>query len=190
MLIPILRLVLIYVVLTLVVVGVFNRDSLMRLLRDDPPAVAAPSLAPAAPITAAPAPVMSAPAPSASIAQPQTPVVETPPATAATEAATEADLAIAINAARVSYWAGDVAGARAQLIALAGAHPDNADLRGELGNLYFSQRDYPSAATAYLEAADLLIAQERHARASGLLPVLQQIDPQKAATLAARLQNR
>jgi hypothetical protein len=189
MLIPILRLVLIYVVLTLVVVGVFNRDSLMRLLRDDPPAVAAPSLAPAAPAPAAPAPVMSAPAAPAPIAQPQSPAVETPPATAVTEV-TEADLATAINAARVSYWAGDVAGARAQLIALAGAHPDNADLRGELGNLYFSQRDYPSAATAYLEAADLLIAQERHARASGLLPVLQQIDPQKAATLAARLQNR
>lgn len=185
MLIPILRLVLIYVVLILAVVGVFNRDSLMRLLRDDPPAVAAPSLAPAAP-----APVMSAPA---APAQLETPVVETPvttEVTEATEAATEADLAIAINAARVAYWAGDVAGARAQLIALAGAHPDNADLRGELGNLYFSQRDYPAAATAYLEAADLLIAQERHARASGLLPVLQQIDPQKAATLAARLQNR
>ncbi|TYB81394.1 hypothetical protein [Maritimibacter fusiformis] len=186
MLMPILRLVLIYLVLTLAVVGVFKRDNLMRLVAGDLPAAETPAPMPR-PAVAAPA----APAPSP--AQPATPVAApTPAVQPATQpdTVTEADLATAINAARAAYWAGDIAGARAQLIALAGAHPDNPDLKGELGNLHFSQRDYPAAATAYLEAANLLIAQDQFARAGGLLPVLRQIDPGKAETLAARLQNR
>lgn len=183
MLMPILRLVLIYLVLTLAVVAVFNRDSLMRLATGDPPAAeAVPTPRPA--VAAVPIPKPAQPAAPVAVPDPA-PQPVAPPAAVA-----EADLAPAINAARAAYWAGDIAGARAQLIALAGAHPDNPDLKGELGNLHFSQRDYPAAATAYLEAANLLIAQDQFARAGGLLPVLRQIDPVKAETLAARLQNR
>ncbi|HCQ65377.1 MAG TPA: hypothetical protein DIU07_09575 [Rhodobacteraceae bacterium] len=101
-----------------------------------------------------------------------------------------AALAEAISAARAAYWSGDIEGARAGMTALAEAHPDNPDVAGELGNLAFALRDYPAAAEAWHRAGLLLIARGESARVMSFLPFLQSIAPDKAAELAARLQER
>ncbi len=221
MLMPILRLVLIYVALSLAVVAVFNRDKLARLVSGDmpaevaaapaavaaaPAAVAAAPAQPQAPVTPGPAAPMAAPArtspqpvPGAlqtpqplSAPQATTPGTASPAVPAAQPATGGAapDLAEALNAARNLYWSGDIAEAGAQLTALAAAHPDNADLHGELGNFRFANRDYAGAAEAYLRAGELLIAEGRSGQAASLVPVLGQIAPDKAQALATLLQNR
>ncbi|GGD43493.1 hypothetical protein [Sinisalibacter lacisalsi] len=214
MLMPILRLVVIYVVLILAVLAVFNRDKLGRLVFGDSPAeVSAAPAAPAAPMQpAAPAQPLAAaqtvPAPTASASQsqpappPAPGVLQTPQAAPAAPApsapapqsapagGTDPDLSEALNAARAAYWAGDIAGAGDRLAALVAAHPDNPDLLGELGNFRFASRDYEAAAAAFLRAGELLIAEGRAGQAAGLLPVLGQIAPDKAQALATRLQNR
>lgn len=220
MLMPILRLVLIYVVLIIAVLAVFNRDKLARLVSGDPPAVAAPAPhAPAQPEAPAPsaAPTMPSaaaapPTPAQPAAPPAPGVLQTPqaapaqqpapaPQPAAPETAPQSappqapgslapDLAEALNAARSAYWSGDIAGAGAQLAALAAAHPDNADLHGELGNFRFANRDYTGAAEAFLRAGELLIGEGRSGQAASLMPVLGQIAPDKAQALATLLQNR
>ncbi len=101
-----------------------------------------------------------------------------------------AALAEAIGTARAAYWAGDIEGARAGMNALAEAHPDNPDVAGELGNLAFALRDYPAAAEAWHRAGLLLIDRGENARVMSFLPFLQSIAPDKAAELAARLQER
>lgn len=206
---PILRLVMIYLVLALVVVGVFNRDRLIALFGDEPAqAVAsepvpeteqAAPVEPAAPATTAEATTPAEPAASGNVpyvlqtpsspmpaAQPQA----HPPAAPSTSAPGDEDLAVAVNAAREVYWSGDLAGAEARLTALAESHPDNADLQGELGNFYFTQRNYPAAATAFLRAGEILVSEGRYAQAAALLPVLGQIDYEKAQLLAQKLQSQ
>jgi hypothetical protein len=221
---PILRLVVIYLLLILAVVAVFNRDKLGRLVFGDPPAEAATvqtppgqpaaPAQPTAPTAANPAPAPSAapaapsPVPAAPMAPAQSApgILQTPQATPAPAPAQPApafptpspepggalapDLAEALDAARRAYWAGDIAEAGDQLAALAAAHPANPDLHGELGNFRFANRDYAGAAEAFLRAGELLIAEGRYAQASGLVPVLRQIAPDKAQALATRLQNR
>jgi len=212
MLAPILRLVLTYVVLIAAVLAVFNREKLAGLFAggDDP----APAVVAAPQAAAAPAPILTPPAASAPAAPEdtmpvygsdlQTPVAAPQPSAVAPTpaptpapapetpqaATTQTAIAAAVNAARGAYWAGDAEGAKAQMLALARAHPDNADLLGELGNLYFYLRDYPAAADAWYRAGLLLIEQGQWPAQRGFLPSLGMIDPEKAADLAARGQGR
>lgn len=91
---------------------------------------------------------------------------------------------------RTAYWAGDIESARSQAAALAAAHPDNPEVAGELGNLAFALRDYPAAAEAWTQAGLILIERGEPARVISFLPILQSIAPDKAAALAAQLQER
>lgn len=276
MLMPVFRLVVIYVALALVVVGVFNRDKLMQLVSGQSPAQSeaqadAPSAAPAgatdapaatAQATPQPAPQSTAPAqgqgfvqgngmgngqgngqgngmgngqgngqgngmrngqgfgqgqaaglqtpvaPGAGQQAPQgfvRPLQPTPPqmqpmpgqqaqmqpqmqpGAQGGPQAVDPELAEAVNAARQAYWSGDQAGAQAQLEELVAAHPDNADLMGELGNFHFSAQHYPEAAEAYEAAGKLLAEQGRGQQAMSLLPVLARLDPARAQALAETL---
>ncbi|MCB1331733.1 MAG: hypothetical protein KDK28_20710, partial [Maritimibacter sp.] len=99
-------------------------------------------------------------------------------------------LADEIAAARASYWAGDIEGARARMVALSEANPEDPDVAGELGNLAFALRDYPAAAEAWHRAGLLLIERGEGARVMSFLPFLQSIAPDQAAELAGRLQER
>jgi len=194
MIAPILRLVLIYFALIAGVLAVFNRETLAGLLSGGggAPATVAATV-PAAPMpiapTPTPAPVFgSAPAPEA-IAPPP---AEAPAANLAPAAGANAALAIAtaVNTARAVFWSGDIEGARAQVQALVRAHPANADLLGELGNLHFALRDYPAAADAWYRAGLMLLDQGQGPGRRGFLQALSTIDPEKAADLAARAQGR
>ncbi len=164
------------------------------------PAAEAPAPAPEAPATAqpaadpAPAPATTAPA-AAPAPAPQAPAEPAAPATArdmaaAPHGADDTALAEALAAMRAAYWGGDLDAARAQAEALAAAHPDNPEIAGELGNLAFAQRDYPAAAEAWHKAGLMLIERGEAARVMSFNPILQSIDPDKAAELAARVQER
>lgn len=227
MLMPILRLVLIYALLIMAVVGVFNRDTLMLLAFGEktsrmpaaeaspaPAATATAEVRPAAqpepakvvapvypPVektvsaetdaTAAPAPAPSAPGTSG-IASLQTPVA-TPQAAAPQPVAEALPPAVPsgeLDAARRAYWTGNFDEAETLLTQLTKASPENPDLFGELGNFHFSQGHQAEAAAAFHRAGELLVEQGRAPQAMSLLAVLQQLDPEKAAQLAARTQSR
>ncbi|GKY87499.1 hypothetical protein [Sinisalibacter aestuarii] len=208
---PILRLVVTYLVLIAAVVAVFNRDRLGAVFGGDdaPPVAVAPTAPAPAPEPAQPAPVTEAPAqapvpqepvygsdlqmpsaaPAPQAAAPQA-AAEPSPMQAPAAPATDAAVAGAINAARQAYWSGDIEGARAQMQALAAAHPESIEIAGELGNLHFALQDYPAAAEAWHRAGLLMIGAGQGPRLMSLLPGLRSIDPDKAADLAARLQGR
>ncbi len=92
-----------------------------------------------------------------------------------------------LEAARRAYWNGDQAGAETAYLALVKIAPDNADVLGELGNLYYGQRRYSAAAEYYHRAALQLLKEGDMGRVNALVGVLQSIAPQKAADLRARL---
>lgn len=194
MIAPILRLVVIYLALIVAVLAVFNRETLAGLLSGGggAPATVAATV-PAAPIPAAPPPTPAPGFGSASTAPAAiAPPPEAPAAMPAPTAGTDAALAIAtaVNTARAAFWAGDIEGARAQVQALVRAHPANADLLGELGNLHFALRDYPAAADAWYRAGLMLLDQGQGSGRGGFLQALSTIDPEKAADLVARAQGR
>ena len=123
-----------------------------------------PAAVPAAPApAAAPAP-MAAPAPAAAPAQ-------------------AADLRQGWMQARRAYAMGDLAGAVAAYEALVFQFPAEADVMGELGNLYMLQGRQADAANAFYEAGQRLLAGPNKVRAQALVPMLNQIDRAKGEAL-------
>ncbi|HHS93911.1 MAG TPA: hypothetical protein ENK63_01010 [Rhodobacterales bacterium] len=220
MITPILRLVLIYFALIAALVAVFNRDRLTGLFGGGEAAVTATEASAPQPKAYTPVAPPVNPGPEAPVApaadmpvygsdlqaplagdtpqsqpqqQPQAqPQPQPQPQTSAPSegANAQAAIAAALNAARGAYWRGDVEGAKAQMLALTRAHPQNVDLQGELGNLYFYLRDFPAAAEAWHRAGVLLIEQGGAPQSRGFMQALGMIDPEKAADLAARAQGR
>ncbi len=90
-----------------------------------------------------------------------------------------------LAAARKAYWTGDLAGSGALYAALAKASPDNPDINGEFGNILFAQRRFDEAADAYLITGKLLVESGQAQQIQPIIAVLQNIAPQKAATLRA-----
>lgn len=112
--------------------------------------------------------------PNAALLDSETPVVTSQPD----------DINLLLKQARDAYWQGNYAKARLayqKVIALA----DDSDPApyGELGNVYFAQKDLAAAAEAYSEAAYRLLAQGRVDEASHLLLVLKDLDEDKALEL-------
>ena len=60
---------------------------------------------------------------------------------------------------------------------------DNVDAYGELGNVYFNQGKNEQAASAYFEAAAILVRQGQVNRARSLLGLLRHLDKSKASEL-------
>lgn len=135
--------------------------------------VPAPAPGPVAPV--APTPSVEA----TSVATAATTPVVSPP----TDTSTKGSLAVLLKQARDAYWDGDYATAEQayeQAIALAGDDPAP---YGELGNVYFAQRDLAAAADAYSAAAHRLLTQGRTEEARHLMLVLKGLDEQKAIEL-------
>lgn len=238
MIMPFLRLVLIYVAVAAAAVVFFNRDSVLPMvgwpwfgsessevaISDTPAAYpdavavedteTAPAPAPQAVIdeepqekaptetastqplqqpVAEPSPPTAEPAAQPAPAKPA-PAAAVQPAPAAPATATDkpqttaqsaSDLEAQRNEARQAYWNGDRAKTERLYKAMAAANPENVDILGELGNLYFSQRRYDEAATYYHMAAKQLISDGQTPKAMGLINVLQSIAPAKASELRA-----
>jgi TolA-binding protein len=211
MIMPFLRLVAIYIVVILAAVLFFNRNTVMPLLgfggdNDTPvmqteaatgtPVAEAISEAPkpvarpepqtiVQPVAEAPAPQQPPKYPTADTAQIVTPTAQ--PAAPAPAAKPAANLESRLKQARQAYWSRDMAGAEARYKGLVNDFPDNADIKGELGNLYYAQRRNSEAAEMYHQAGLQLIKDGNPQQVMLLIGVLQAIAPAKATDLRQRL---
>jgi tetratricopeptide (TPR) repeat protein len=66
---------------------------------------------------------------------------------------------------------------------------DNFDAYGELGNVYFNQGKKQQAASAYFEAAAILIKKGQVNRAQSLMGLLRHLDKAKAEELQALIES-
>ncbi len=211
MIMPFLRLVAIYIVVILAAVLFFNRNTVMPLLgfggEDDTPVVQTetatgtpvaeaisetpkPVARPDAqaivqPVAEAPATQQPPKYPTAETAQIVTPTAQ--PAAPAPSAKPAINLESRLKEARQTYWNRDMAGAEARYKGLVNDFPDNADIKGELGNLYYAQRRNAEAAEMYHQAGVQLIKDGNTGQVMLLIGVLQAIAPAKAADLRQRL---
>ena len=231
MIMPFLRLVIIYIVVILGAVLVFKRDSVMSLLGMSW-GTAQTEIMAEAPATPIETPVAAGEAETAAEAgaktpaEPATPEAEQPPKypteqTAQTTAPTTAqptaqptaptprptqaktqtqtqtqtpsqapsanDIQPRLEAARNAYWSRDLKGAEALYKSLIADAPTNADIKGELGNLYYGMRRMNEAADMYHKAGLQLIADGNKRQIMPLIGVLQSIAPDKANDLRSRL---
>lgn len=151
-----------------------------------PASVAAPAPAPAA----APAPVMSpAPAAPPQAATEATPVGVMPPPTAQPGSAPA--LGDALRAgwieARRAHVSGNIEDAERRYKALMRDFPDEPDLAGELGNIYYAQGKNDSAADMFMEAGQRMLRGPNPERAGILLGILNRLDQNKASALRKAL---
>jgi len=124
-----------------------------------------------------------------------TPALQTPTPVAAEEGAAAAvpaavggkkvdDLDARLAAARKAFWSGETETAEKIYLQLAAAYPDNADIRGELGNLYYNAVRMKDAARMYFEAGKILRKSGQSARLGAVIAALRGISPDLAAQLA------
>jgi len=212
MIMPFLRLVIIYIIVILAAVLFFKRDSVMSLLgmssNSDKAAIVAPAEEPAQ--TPVPETASNLVTPVANEAEPNTATTETtqtteaaqpskypteetaqivasPTPTATSAETTADDIQTRLTEARQAYWNRDMAGAEARYKGLLNDAPDNADIKGELGNLYFAQRRMNEAADMYHQAGLQLIKDGNPQQVMSLIGVLQPIAADKASDLRTRL---
>jgi len=110
-----------------------------------------------------------------------------PVAAADSGAAGESGFRSQLEQARQHYWRSDMSAAEQAYRGLTESHPERAEVWGELGNLFFSQREMVQATDAYYRAIDLLIEQGDAERARQLLGTMYQLDANKADELDAQL---
>jgi tetratricopeptide (TPR) repeat protein len=92
-----------------------------------------------------------------------------------------------LTSAREAFGNGDIDGAVASYNDVIKSHANNADARGELGNVYYLTGRLPEAAQAYYDAANLLLDKKEFDRVEPLLPVIAQINPMMADELIYKL---
>jgi len=85
--------------------------------------------------------------------------------------------------AREEYHRGNIEGSISNYQQVIANSNDNYDAYGELGNVYLSRGKYREAASAYFEAASILVKLGQPGRASSLLPMLERLDRTKAEEL-------
>ena len=90
--------------------------------------------------------------------------------------------------ARLAFHRGDQDAAIASYEALIEQQQDHFDALGELGNIYYLQRDWKRAADAWYRAALAMLDQGDRMRAGEMVSLLRPIDGQKAYELDRQLQ--
>jgi len=101
--------------------------------------------------------------------------------------ASESDFQSQLEQARQHYWSRDIPAAEQAYRCLTESYPERAEVWGELGNLFYSQREMVQATDAYYRAIELLIEQGGAERARQLLGAMYQLDADKANELETRL---
>jgi len=135
---------------------------------------------------APPQAIMQQPPARPPMTQPVTPARE--PMPAGPSAATVADKPASSTrelwiSAREEYHRGNIEGSISNYQQVIANSNDNYDAYGELGNVYLSRGQYREAASAYFEAASILVKLGETGRARSLLPMLERLDRNKAAEL-------
>lgn len=93
-----------------------------------------------------------------------------------------------LQQARQAYWARDFATAVAAYQKLLDADPENPDLYGELGNVYYSMGEWQAAGQAYYAAAQRLLARGQTQQIGYLLHVLEGLDRDLADQLRKQIE--
>ncbi len=106
-------------------------------------------------------------------------------APAPTPAPAQDDLVTRWTKAREVFSQGKPADAARLYEALTADFPDNADLHGEVGNLYYNLGDFAKAATHYEAVGEIAHRAGNGQMANNMLALLQRIAPAKAAALQA-----
>lgn len=88
-----------------------------------------------------------------------------------------------LNSAREAFARGDVDGSVTIYNDVIKNHPNDADARGELGNVYYLTGRLPEATQAYYDTAKLLLEKKDLDRVEPLLPVIAQMNPMMADEL-------
>ena len=89
--------------------------------------------------------------------------------------------------ARTAFWNRDLAVAELKYHSLSAKLPDNPDVMGELGNVFYVQGKHKQTIEAYYRAAELLIDEGRSSRVNIILDLIYELEPEKANTLRARM---
>jgi len=89
--------------------------------------------------------------------------------------------------ARKSFYQRDYKKSEQSYLKVIDASENNYDAYGELGNVYFNQGKNVEAASAYYEAAAILVRQGQKNRARSLMGLLRHLDKSKAVELKALL---
>lgn len=92
-----------------------------------------------------------------------------------------------LNKAREAFAAGNMEGSIAAYKEYVKHNSNNADARGELGNVYYLSGNFQESAQVYYDAAKLLIEQKQMDRVPALLPVIAHVNPALADELAQKL---
>ncbi len=205
---PFVRLILIYVIVIFAAVAFFNREAVLGLVgmsteqpmseteivSVDPfaaaPAVGAETTAEIEPdempsATAEPAENMLQQPVAGAVDSTQSTPMATAPQTANAEGYDEQ-----LAAARQAYWNGDAAKAEELYKSLAAEFASKADVQGELGNLFFTQRRMDEAAEHFFNAGKLSLEAGNFPQAQAMIGVLQGIAPAKANDLRTLASNR
>ena len=85
--------------------------------------------------------------------------------------------------AREEYHRGNLEGSIRNYQQVIANSTDNYDAYGEMGNVYLRKGSPREAASAYYEAAAILVKMGQIRRASSLMPMLQRLDRAKAEEL-------
>jgi thioredoxin-like negative regulator of GroEL len=91
-----------------------------------------------------------------------------------------------LNSAREAFARGDVDGAVKIYNDVIKSQANNADARGELGNVYYLTGRLPEATQVYYETAKLLLEKKELDRVEPLLPVIAQLNPMMADELTQK----
>ncbi len=81
-----------------------------------------------------------------------------------------------LSMARGAYWNRDLAGAIREYRRLARQYPDNADVFGELGNVYVEMGDAKAAIEAYSRAVAVLMKKGEEGRARALIKAIEGLE--------------
>ncbi|MBV1863740.1 MAG: hypothetical protein KUG74_04810 [Rhodobacteraceae bacterium] len=197
---PFLRLIIIYIVVIAIVFAIFNRDRVMQLAgfslessesgKVDEAAIVA-EIVETAPVPEKTAEITETAVTMQTETEPQqaapAPVDQSPKQQAVPATANpNADLKSSLDEVRKAFWGGDAQKAETLYVALAAQYEADANIQGETGNFFYSQRRYPEAAKYFHRAGLLLVNTGNKQQVMSIIIALQQIAPDKATDLRAR----
>jgi len=85
--------------------------------------------------------------------------------------------------ARSAFWSKDFITSKKYYLELLTQLPNNPDIQGELGNLFYANRKLESAINHYYLAAKLLVSQQRYWTLGKIMPLITRFNPTKAAEI-------
>jgi len=95
-----------------------------------------------------------------------------------------------LHKARKAYWTRDFKTAKKQYLALIKKLPDNPDIQGELGNLFFLEHKLESAIKHYTLAAKLLVKHRHYWKLPGIMQIVSKFNPEKSIEIMHLIQNQ